>query len=132
MKRFLMIAALAALTGCHSLKVMQSNHFADADGNVVKVEFCKSPKGHTVRYPGPKGDELTSETRLAVKVVLPNDKGFTAWKTLNPPQLATGTAYKTDDGKFMFWAHGFDCIVFIYDEKVNDYAFIFEGTLIKN
>ena len=69
---------LFALTGCNSFKVMQSNSFIDEDGNLIIVRYGQLAKPHKTQFVSPvNGKTLDMQSKLAVKVTLPDGGNFT-------------------------------------------------------
>ncbi|MBO7308970.1 MAG: hypothetical protein J6V38_04995, partial [Kiritimatiellae bacterium] len=105
-------AMLVALTGCNSFKVQQTNRFIDEDGNLISVQYGLLAKPHKTQFVSPvNGKTLDMESKLAVKVTLPDGGRFTGYQCMN--MLRTGTMYKSSNEKWLFHANGTSCSVYL-------------------
>ena len=130
MRILAIVAALLSVAGCNSYRVVQTNVFSDEDGRIVSVDYARAEKDHANTFVSPvTNKEMEFKSKLLVKVVLPDGDGFTAWQCMNFSR--NGTMYKTDNGKYMFLAGGFSCIVY---SRVNesDYTEIYRGVLCES
>ena len=101
-----------ALSGCSSYRVVQTSVFTDVDGNVIEVQYGRAEEYHVGKFISPaNGKEVEFKSRLLVNVSGYGDCGFCAWQTFNP--LRAGTMYRSDDEKWMFWAGGPYCRLFV-------------------
>ena len=126
--RAIAAAAVLALAGCQSYEIVQRNVFSDEDGNIVSVDYGRSDKEHVNTFVAPfTGKEMEFRSRLVVKAELPDGTTFTAWQCMN--FMRRGTMYKTDNGRWMYLANGFTCILFERDEERDDYRVVFRGVL---
>ena len=123
------LAAALLLQGCQSYDILQTNVFADDDGNVVTVDYGRSERDHVNTFRAPtNGKEMEFKSKLMVKVTLPDGSGFKAWQCMN--FLASGTMYKTDNERWMFLANGFSSVVYRQDEDDETlYNEVFRGVL---
>ena len=103
--------ALALLAGCCSFEIVQNGVFVSELGAVVKVGYGRAEKPHSGTFVNPAtGKKTEFLSRLAVEVEMPDGETFTAWQTMN--FTSTGTMYRADNGKWMFHANGFTCLVY--------------------
>ena len=111
MRYFPHLVGLLLLAGCQSYDIVQTNVFADDDGNVISVDYGRSETDHVNTFRAPtNGKEMEFKSKLMVKVTLPNGDRFKAWQCMN--FLSMGTMYKTDDEEWMLLANGFTSIVY--------------------
>ena len=134
MKRFIPhsgLFALAALLlqGCQSYEIVQTNVFANDDGQVVTVDYGRSEKDHVNTFKAPtNGKIMEFKSKLMVRVTLPDGDSFKAWQCMN--FLSMGTLYKTDNEEWMLLANGFTSLVYQRDEKDETrYREVFRGVL---
>ena len=130
MKLALFFLSALALAGCTSFSPQQTLLFTDENGNVISVDYGRSKKDHESKYTAPNGQVLTMKSPLAVRVTLPDGTDFVAWKCMNPPQLLSGTTYRSDNEKWIYHAYGTACQVFreaLNPEGQKDYLIVFEG-----
>ena len=126
---FLLSAALL-LTGCQSYTIVQRNVFADDDGNVVAVDYGRSETDHVNTFVSPvTGKEMEFESKLMVKVRLPDGDDFKAWQCIN--FLSRGTMYESDNGEWKVLANGFSCNVYrkTGEPPPRDYLEVYRGVL---
>ena len=103
--------ALSAVAGCRGFDIVQTGVFVSELGAVVKVGYGRAEKPHNGAFINPAtGKETDFSSRLVVEVEMPDGEAFTAWQTMN--FTSTGTMYRTDNGKWMFHANGFTCLVY--------------------
>ena len=128
------LAAALLLQGCQSYDIVQTNVFADDDGNVISVDYGRSETEHVNTFRAPtNGKEMEFRSKLMVKVTLPNGDRFKAWQCMN--FLSMGTMYKTDDEEWMLLANGFTSIVYRQEtfersgREETRYAEVFRGVL---
>jgi len=122
--------ATALLQGCQSYEIVQTNVFADDDGNVITVDYGRSETDHVNTFRAPtNGKTMEFTSKLMVKVTLPDGDTFKAWRCMN--LLApSGTMYKTDNEKWMLLANGFTSTVYRNDDKDEGrYREVFRGVL---
>ena len=124
----LVLSALL-LTGCQSYTIVQTNVFADDDGNVITVDYGRSETDHVNTFRAPtNGKTMEFKSKLMVKVTLPDGDRFKAWQCMN--FLTSGTMYKTDNEEWMLLANGFSSIVYHQDERDETrYREVFRGVL---
>ena len=117
------------LTGCQSYTIVQTNVFADDDGNVITVDYGRSETEHVNTFRAPtNGKTMEFKSKLMVKVTLPDGDRFKAWQCMN--FLTSGTMYKADNEEWMFLANGFSSIVYHQDERDRTrYREVFRGVL---
>ena len=127
MRRGAFAAAFALLAGCTSFTPLQSSLFTDEDGYIVAVDYGRDMKEHESTFTAPNGKEMTMRSHLKVKVTLPDGDSFLAWECMNP--LQTGTMYRTGNGKWMFYANGITCAVFLRTEDKSDYLEVYRGVI---
>jgi hypothetical protein len=128
MKLIAIAAMFVALTGCNSFKVQQTNRFIDEDGNLISVQYGLLAKPHKTQFVSPvNGKTLDMESKLAVKVTLPDGGRFAGYQCMN--MLRTGTMYKSSNEKWLFHANGTSCSVYLINEMGNDYLLVFNGIL---
>lgn len=133
MKNLLFLLALAVtVCGCRSYEFMQSNIFADDDGNVVKIDYGRSDKIHTNTFISPaNGQEMEFRSKLVIDVLLPDENSFTAWQCMN--FLNSGTMYKTDNELWMVHVNGFTCSIYRQTEEVKTrYMEVYRGVLCES
>jgi hypothetical protein len=124
------VAALMLAAGCNSYRIVQTNVFSDEDGRIVSVDYARAEKDHVNTFVSPVTNrEMEFRSKLLVKVVLPDGDGFTAWQCMNFAR--NGTMYKTDNGKYMFLAGGFSCIVYSRTGE-GDWAETYRGVLCES
>jgi len=118
---------LSALLGCQSYEIVQSNIFADDNGNVVRVDYGRSDSDHVSHFRAPNGKELDFKTRLVVEVTLPDGDAVTAWQCMN--MMGPGALYRTDDKEWSFHLTGFACSVYrrLGREGRIEYREVFKG-----
>lgn len=127
-KLIVLATLFAALTGCNSFKVMQTNSFIDEDSNLITVSYGQLAKAHKTQFISPvNGKTLDMSSKLAVKVTLPDGGRFTGYQCMN--MLRTGTMYKSSDGKWLYHANGTSCSVYLINEQGDDYLHVFNGVL---
>jgi len=147
--RFSLFTLLLAAAGCNSYKITQTNHFANDDGAIVRVDYGRAEKDHINTFVSPaNGRELEFKSKLVVDVTLPNwpagadypgkkagekppfdGESFTAWQCMNSSGN-NGTLYKSDDGEWYFLASGFTCKVARKDGRFKSgYRGVFSGVL---
>jgi len=116
-------------SGCQSYEIVQTNVFADDDGNVIVVDYGRSESEHVNTFVSPtNGKTMDFHSKLVVKVTLPNGDRFKAWQCMN--FLTTGTMYKTDNEEWMLLANGFSSVVYRQDEdNGKNYREVFRGVL---
>ena len=134
MRYFPHLVGLLLLAGCQSYDIVQTNVFADDDGNVISVDYGRSETEHVNTFRAPtNGKEMEFKSKLMVKVTLPNGDRFKAWQCMN--FLSMGTMYKTDDEEWMLLANGFTSIVYhqetveLRGREETRYAEVFRGVL---
>lgn len=132
MKRLKIFAAsllAAAVCGCHSYDIVQTNVFSDEDGNLVTVDYGRAEREHVNTFISPMtGKEMEFKSKLVVRVTLPDGEKYTAWQCMN--FLRGGTMYKSDNEKWMFHASGLSCAVFRQtEEDLTKYREIYRGIL---
>ncbi|MBO7721286.1 MAG: hypothetical protein J6T01_02665 [Kiritimatiellae bacterium] len=122
-------AAAAVLAGCQSYTVVQSNVFADDDGNVVTVDYGRSESDHVNTFVSPAtGKEMDFKSKLVVKAHMPDGGSFKAWQCMN--FLPGGTMYQTDDGEWKLLARGFSCIIYRREAgEMPRYREVFRGVV---
>ena len=80
MRYFPHLVGLLLLAGCQSYDIVQTNVFADDDGNVISVDYGRSETDHVNTFRAPtNGKEMEFKSKLMVKVTLPNGDRFKAW-----------------------------------------------------
>lgn len=135
--RFLaVLSAVLLLKGCVSWEVVQNAVFTDVDGRVIGVKYGQAEEYHASEFISPgNGKKAEFRSRLLVEVITYDGDGFRAWQTFNP--LASGTMYRSDDGRWMFLAGGMYCMLMRQDptrfDKYGqpDYRIVFEGVMGK-
>lgn len=124
---FALVAAVLA-AGCATFHETQVVKFVDDDGRFVSVVYGYGDEDHVTKWVSPvNGKEVDLKSKLRVKVQMEDGHEFTAYQCMN--MFGSGTMYRTDNERFMFLANGFTCAVFEWDEKQQDYRYIFEGVL---
>ena len=123
------LAAALLLQGCQSYTIVQTNVFADDDGNVITVDYGRSESDHVNTFKAPtNGKTMEFKSKLMVRVTLPDGDRFKAWQCMN--FLNTGTMYKTDSEEWMLLANGFSSVVYRQDEDdATRYREVFRGVL---
>ena len=102
--------------------------FIDEDGNLIIVRYGQLAKPHKTQFVSPvNGKTLDMQSKLAVKVTLPDGGNFTGYQCMN--MLRTGTMYKSSNEKWLFHANGTSCSVYLINETGNDYLLVFNGIL---
>lgn len=129
MRFFTLLVGLLILAGCQSYDIVQTNVFANDDGQVVFVDYGRSATDHVNTFKAPtNGKTLEFKSKWAVRVTLPDGDRFTAWQCMN--FQSTGTMYKTDSEKWMALLNGFTCIIYEQDERDETrYREVFRGVL---
>ena len=132
MKRLKTLAALllsAAVYGCHSYDIVQTNVFSDEDGNLVSVDYGRAEKEHVNTFVSPMtGKEMEFKSKLVVRVTLPDGEKYTAWQCMN--FLRGGTMYKSDNEQWMFHASSLSCAVLRQtEEDATRYQEVYRGIL---
>jgi len=121
-------AIVTAFAGCQSWEVRQANIFSDEDGRIVRVEYGRSESVHRNKFISPvTGKEMDFESKLVVRVTMPDGDRFTAWQCMN--FLRSGTMYKTDNEQWMVLANGFSTIVYAREKDSGRYAEAYRGVL---
>lgn len=128
-KLLLVIALLTLVAGCNSLQISQSITFGDDDGRFLKVEYGQDIKKHKSTYIAPTGKEMTFESELGVVMTFPDGSTYTAWQCMNA--VLPGTMYMTDDKRWKLLVNGISCMLFEYDRRVDDYALVYQGTMVR-
>ena len=126
---FILHFSFFILSGCQSYDIVQTNVFADDDGNVVVVDYGRSESDHVNTFVAPtNGKEMEFKSKLMVKVTLPNGDRFKAWQCMN--FLSMGTMYKTDNEEWMLLANGFSSVIY-HQNEANEtrYDEVFRGVL---
>ena len=122
------------MAGCQSYDIVQSNIFANDDGDAVRIDYGRSGSDHVNTFVNPAtGDEMDFKSRLVVKVRLPDGESFTAWQCMN--FLASGTMYRTDDEDWLVLVNGFTCMVYAKDPVPEDpgrYREVYRGILCES
>ena len=124
------ISAIAALllAGCATFHQTQVVKFVDDDGQFVTVTYGYGEEDHVTQWVSPvNGKKVELKSKLRVKVDIDGGPKYTAYQCMNT--LGSGTMYKTDNNRWMFLANGFTCAAFEWDEKQQDYRYIFQGVL---
>ena len=122
------LLALAAAAGCNSMRVTQTNAFADENGDVISVEYGVLEKDHVTTFVSPYNKkEQEFKSKLAVNLTLPSGETVRAYQCMN--MMRTGTLYKTDDGKWLYLANGTTCRIYLVNEDATDYYEVFSGIL---
>lgn len=126
---FAFLAVALLLQGCQSYTIVQTNVFADDDGNVITVDYGRSESDHVNTFIAPtNGKEMEFRSKLMVRVTLPGGDRFKAWQCMNFRN--TGTMYKTDNDRWKFLANGFSSVVYRQNEDdENRYDEVFRGVL---
>ena len=126
---FILHFSFFILSGCQSYDIVQTNVFADDDGNVVVVDYGRSESDHVNTFVAPtNGKEMEFKSKLMVKVTLPNGDRFKAWQCMN--FLSMGTMYKTDNEEWMLLANGFSSVIYHQNEENETrYDEVFRGVL---
>ena len=124
-----LLAAALLLQGCQSYTIVQTNVFADDDGNVITVDYGRSESDHVNTFVAPtNGKEMEFKSKLMVRVTLPDGDRFKAWRCMNFANA--GTMYKTDSDEWKLLANGFSSVVYHQDEKDERlYHEVFRGVL---
>jgi len=125
-------AALAcSVVGCNSYRIVQTTHFVDDDGAIVRVDYGRAEKDHVNTYVSPMNHkEMEFRSNLVVEVRMPDGEAFTAWRCMN--FAGNGTMYKTDDGEWYFLASGFTCKIAQQDaDNENLHHEVYRGVLCK-
>lgn len=132
MKNLLAFTLLAlSLVGCKSYVLVQTNIFADDDGNVVRVDYGRSESPHTNTFVNPaNGKKMEFMTTLVVEVVLPDGDDITAWQCMN--FMPSGTMYKTDNEKWMVLVNGFTIMIYQRAEDKSHYIEVYRGVLCES
>lgn len=121
-------AVALLLAGCASFHQTQVVKFVDDDGQFVTVVYGYGDEDHVTKWVSPvNGKEIELKSKLRVKVRMEDGPDFTAYQCMNT--LGSGTMYKTDNDRWMFLANGFTCAVFEWDERQQDYRYMFQGVL---
>jgi len=122
--------AAALLQGCQSYEIVQTNIFADDDGNVITVDYGRSETDHVNTFRAPtNGKTMEFSSKLMVRVTLPDGDTFKAWRCMNLVS-PSGTTYRTDNEKWMLLANGFTSVVYRRDDKAGErYLEVFRGVL---
>ena len=120
--------AAVLLQGCQSYDIVQTNVFANDDGEVLFVDYGQSEKEHVNTFVSPvNGKELEFKSKLVVRVTMPDGERFTAWRCMS---FQPGTMYKTDNERWMVHASGFTTSVYRQDEQdATRYRPVFRGVL---
>ena len=122
------------MAGCQSYDIVQSNIFANDDGDAVRIDYGRSGSDHVNTFVNPAtGEEMDFKSRLVVKVRLPDGESFTAWQCMN--FLASGTMYRTDDEDWLVLVNGFTCMVYAKDPVPEDpgrYREVYRGILCES
>ena len=122
------------MAGCQSYDIVQSNIFANDDGDAVRIDYGRSGSDHVNTFVNPAtGEEMDFKSRLVVKVRLPDGESFTAWQCMN--FLASGTMYRTDDEDWLVLVNGFTCMVYAADPVPEDpgrYREVYRGILCES
>ena len=121
--------AAVLLQGCQSYDIVQTNVFANDDGEVLFVDYGQSEKEHVNTFVSPvNGKELEFKSKLVVRVTMPDGERFTAWRCMN--FQSTGTMYKTDSEEWMLLLNGFGCTIYRQSEEdETKYREVFRGVL---
>lgn len=127
-KRCLSGALVAALCGCNTVTVSQTNVFQDEDGFSLRVEYGSLKRAHTTHFVSPNGRQQDFESHLTVSVELPDGTDFRGYQCLNP--LPQGTMYESGNREYLYYAGGFSCRVYQRGEN-GEYYTIFEGQLAR-
>lgn len=148
-------ACLAALAGCQSYRIVQTNVFSDEDGNFVYVFYGASDTDHVNTFIAPgTGKEMEFKSRLMVKVSVPEisrvykrplqgassaagyeretvrlcrKDTFVAWQRMN--LICAGTMYETDDKEWIVHSDGLSCSLYLQTEEETKYLEVFRGRL---
>ena len=126
---FILHFSFFILSGCQSYDIVQTNVFADDDGNVIVVDYGRSESYHVNTFIAPtNGKEMEFKSKLMVRVTLPDGDRFKAWQCMN--FQSTGTMYMTDNEEWKLLANGFSSVVYRQDEKNEKvYHELFRGVL---
>ena len=126
------VATAFAVVGCQSYEIVQRNIFSDDDGNVVTVAYGRSSTKHVNTFRNPAtGKEVEFESKLAVRVDLPDGNSFTAWQCMNFMQ--SGTMYKTDNDEWQILVNGFTCRIYLRrDDDSGLYDEVYRGVLCES
>ena len=121
-------AAFVIVAGCNTITSVQTMHFVDDNGNIVKVDYKRSEKEHVGKCKSPmNGAEMDFRTKLLVDVTMPDGFEFSAWQTLNV--LPSGTMYRSDDERWLFHARGITSSVYERTIDKTDYKLVYEGVM---
>jgi|GEM_PF-1046179 len=124
-----LLACASLVAGCLSYTIVQRNVFADDDGNVTIVDYGRSEKNHVNTFVSPTtGKEMEFESKLMLRVTLPDGDTIKAWQCMN--FLSQGTMYRTDNDEWMVLVAGFSCTVYKQTEEDDTrYLEVFRGVL---
>ena len=130
MRGLALIALALALAGCQSYSVVQTNVFANDDGDVTKVEYGRSEKEHINYFVSPAtGKRMEFRSKLVIRVTAPSLDRYTAWQCMN--FNAMGTMYMTDDEEWRFMVSGFTFAAY-HRQDDGRYLELFRGVLCES
>ena len=93
------------------------------------MAYGRSRSAHVNRFRNPAtGREVEFESKLVVRVHLPDGDSFTAWQCMN--FFGSGTMYKTDDDEWQILVNGFTCRIYLRrDDDSGLYDEVYRGIL---
>ena len=124
---FTAFALTGAVIGCTSFVPTQVSSFVDDDGNKLVVEYGRGSEKHASTFVSLTGKEMEYKSDLGINMQLPDGKVVTAWRCMNAE--LPGTMYMSPDRRWKCLVTGISSMLFLYDEAVNDYALVFQGSM---
>lgn len=126
LKILVALIGLGLLAGCATFKETDVSSFVDDAGFLIRVRYGERSRPHTYEIVSPtNGKSLACESKMMVKIVLPNGEKATCYYAQN--DFSYGTMYKSDDGHWKFFTTGLEAAIFEYIPEKNDYLLVFKG-----